>query len=73
MKSKTDEEKAERLVAQLNGEAFEYYFDHFTDENAPTEEEKSFRKVKTALLEKFSTKKVEIRDDERSCEPDVQG
>ncbi len=37
MKGRKDEEKADRLVAHLNTEAFEYYFDHFTDENAPTE------------------------------------
>ncbi len=59
MKGKTDEEKAERLVAHLNAEAFKYYFDHFTDEGAPTDAAKSFRKVKTALLEKLSTKRTE--------------
>ncbi len=51
MKGKMDEEKADRLVAHLNAEAFEYYFDNFTDENAPTEETKSFRKVEADLLE----------------------
>ncbi len=59
MKGKTDEEKADRLLAHLNAEAFEYYFDHFTDENAPTEEAKPFWKVKAALLKKFSAKKTE--------------
>ena len=38
---KTDGEKAKRLVAHLNAEAFEYYFDHITDETAPTKEVKS--------------------------------
>ncbi len=33
MKDKTDEEKAEILVVHLNAETFEYYFDHFTDDN----------------------------------------
>ncbi len=59
MKGKTDEEKAEKLGAHLKVEAFEYYFDHLTVENAPTEEDMSFSKVETALLEKFSTKKTE--------------
>ncbi len=56
---KTDEEKEDRLVAHLNAEAFENYFDHFTDKKAPTEEAKSFQLVKKAQLEKFSTKKTE--------------
>ncbi len=59
MKGKTDEEKAEKLEAHLNAEAFEHYFEHFTDENAPTQEAMSFQKVKAALLEKLSTKKTE--------------
>ena len=33
-KGKADEGKGDRLVAHLNAEAFEYYFDHFTDDNA---------------------------------------
>ena len=59
MKGRTDEEKADRLVAHLNTETFEYYFDHFNDDNAPTKEAKSFQLVKKALLEKFSRKKKE--------------
>ncbi len=47
------------MVAHLNAEAFEYYFDHFTEENAPTEAAKSFQVVKQTLLAKFSTKKTE--------------
>ncbi len=59
MKGRTDEEKANRLVTHLNAEAFENYFDHFTDENTLTEEAKSFQLLKKALLEKFSKKKKE--------------
>ena len=59
MKNKTEEEKADILVAYLDGVAFEHYFDNFTEENAPNEEARSFQKVKEALLEKFSTKKTD--------------
>ncbi len=59
MKGKADEEKADFLVAHLNAETFEYYSEHFTEENAPTEAAKSFQDVKKALLDKFSTKKTE--------------
>ncbi len=59
IKGKTDKEKAKSLAAYLNGEAFGYYFDYFMNENAPTEEAKSFCNVKEALLEKFFTKKTE--------------
>ena len=59
MKNKTEEGKADSLVAYFDGEAFEYYFDNFTVDNAPNEEARSFQKVKAALLEKFSTKKTE--------------
>ncbi len=31
VKGKTDEGKADRLVAHLNAEAFEYYFENFTE------------------------------------------
>ena len=37
MKTKTDEEKANSLVAYLYGEAFEYYIDNFTKDDAPNE------------------------------------
>ena len=59
MKNKTEEEKSDSLVAYLDGEAFEYYFNNFTEDNSLNEEARSFQKVKSALLEKFSTKKTE--------------
>ena len=58
MKTKTEEE-ADSLVADLDWEAFEYYFDNFTEDNASNEEATSFQKAKAALLEKFSTTKTE--------------
>ena len=36
-----------------------FYFDNFTEDDAPNEESRSFQKVKAALLENFSTKKTE--------------
>ncbi len=42
MKGKTEIEKADRLVPFLKADAFDYYFDYFTEDNAPTEEAKSF-------------------------------
>ncbi len=50
MKGKTEEEEADRLVANLNAETFEYYFDHFTDVNDRTEEATSFQNINAALL-----------------------
>ena len=35
MKNKSEEEKAYTLVAYLDREAFEYYFDNFLESNAP--------------------------------------
>ena len=59
MENKTEEEKVDSLVGYLDGEAFEYYFENFKEDNAPNEEARSFQKVKSPLLEKFSTKKTE--------------
>ena len=59
MKTKTEEEEADSLVAYLDGVAFEYYFDNFAEDKAPNEEARSFQNVKSALLEKFCTKKTE--------------
>ena len=58
MKPKTEEEKADDLVAYLCGETFEYYFDYLMEDNAPNEEARSFQTVKAGLLEKFSIKKT---------------
>ncbi len=35
MKGKAEEEKADKLVAFLKADAFYYYFDYFTEDNAP--------------------------------------
>ncbi len=59
MKGKAEEKKDEKLVAFLKADTFDYYFDYFTEDNALTEEAKSFQVVKKAMLEKFSTKKTE--------------
>ena len=59
MKNRTEDEKADSLVAYLDGEAYEYYFDSFKKDNAPNEEARSFQKVKIALLEKFSSTRTE--------------
>ena len=59
MKNKTEEEKADRLVAYLDGEAIEYYFDNFKEDNALNEEARPYQKVKIALLEKISNEKAE--------------
>ena len=49
-------------MAYLDGKEFEYYFDNFTDDNAPNGEARSFQKVNAALLEKFPTKKTEAKE-----------
>ncbi len=42
MKEKTEEEKADKMVAFLKADAFDYYFAYFNEDNAPTEAMKSF-------------------------------
>ena len=59
MNTEPEEEKADKLVAYLDVEAFENYFGNFAEDIAPNTETRSFQKVKLALLEKFSTKKTE--------------
>lgn len=41
MKAKTEDEKADSPVAYLDGEAFEYHFDSFTEDNPANEESRS--------------------------------
>ena len=60
MKNKYEEERADSLVAYLDGEAFEYYFDNFTGDEYPYLEARLFQRVKVALLEKFCTKKAKL-------------
>ena len=54
-----DSERAEKIVACLSRAAFDFYFDLFILDNAPTEEAKEHGLVKKAMLEKFSTQKTE--------------
>ena len=60
MKAKFEEENSNNLVAYLNGEKFEYYFDNFTEDNDPNEEVRSFQKVKEELLKKFLTQNTDV-------------
>ncbi len=48
-------ERAEKIVAYLGDAAFDFNFDCFTLDNAPTEEAKDYGLVKKVMLEKFST------------------
>ena len=54
-----DSERAEKIVAYLSEAAFDFYFDCFTLDNAPTEEAKDYGLVKKLMIEKFSTQKTE--------------
>jgi len=58
-KGESDVERADKIVEYLAGPAFDYYFDHFTMDNGPTEDASSYKKVKEVMLDKFSTKKTE--------------
>ncbi len=58
-KSLPDIEKAEKIVAYLTGAAFDFYFDRFTLDIAPTEEGKDYEVVKKVMLEKLSIQKTE--------------
>ena len=59
VKGLPDTTKAEKIVAYLGGDAFDFYFDRFTMDNGPTAEAKSYQTVKDAMLKKFSTQKSE--------------
>ena len=54
-----DEEKAENIFGYFKGEAFDFYFEQFTDENTPTEEYQAFQLVKEKILKKYTTKKTD--------------
>ncbi len=81
-KSLPDSERAEIIVTYLSYRGFEFYFDHFTLDNASTEEAKYFVLIRKVMLEKFSTQKTEseiIREaltlqyDEEISRPSYQG
>ena len=59
MKDSTDEEKAEKVVCFLSGQAFYFDFDRFTMDNSPNSGAKDYATVKKIMLEKFSTQKTE--------------
>ncbi len=54
-----DTAKAEKIVAYLGGEVFDFYFERFTIENGPILEAKNYQLVKKEMLKKFSTQKSE--------------
>ncbi len=54
-RSLPDSQRAENIVANLSDSVFDFYFDHFTLDNAPTEEAKSYGVVEKVILEKFWT------------------
>ncbi len=54
-----ESQRSEQIVAYLSGIAFDFYFDRFTSDNAPTEEAKYYGIVEKVTLEKFSTQKIE--------------
>ncbi len=58
-KNLPDSERTEKIVAYLSGAAFDFYFDGFTLETAPTEEAKDYGEVSKVMLEKFCTQKTE--------------
>ena len=53
MKDKTEEEKADYLVAYFDREAFEYSLDNVVEDNITNQEAGSFQKAKIALMEKL--------------------
>ena len=58
-KSLPDSERAEKIVAYLSDAAFDFYFDRFTLNNAPTEQAKDYVLLKKVILEMFSSQKTE--------------
>lgn len=53
-RSVSDEDKAEKIVAYLGGEAFDFHFERFTMNNGPKTEAKSYQVVKEVMLKKKS-------------------
>ena len=53
---KEPHEKSLALLAYLDGDAFRFFFDRFTDAGELTEESRDFAIVKRAFLEKFEEK-----------------
>ena len=51
VKGNAEEEKANKLAAFLKADDFDYFFEYFTEDNAPTEEAMSFQVVKNDVLE----------------------
>ena len=45
-KTKTEIEKAHNVKTYLDGEVLKYYFDNFTEDNAPNEEARSLQELK---------------------------
>ena len=58
MKDKTEKDKADNIIAYLDDEAFEYYFENFIYDIALNKEPRSLQKVKTEKSVKFSAKKT---------------
>ncbi len=58
-KNVPDSERAEKIMAYLSGVAFDFYFDRFTLDNAPTDAAKDYGAMKKVVLEKFSIQRAE--------------
>ena len=56
-----DKENLKKILAYLAGTAFDFYFDHFTMDNGPTDEAKGYGKFIGLILEKFSVRKTEFQ------------
>ena len=50
--------RSETILSYLSDAAFNFYFERFTLDNAPTEEAKDYGIVKEVKLEKFSTQEA---------------
>lgn len=55
MKRKKEEDMAEKVVAYLKEDAFDYYFQQFIIGDKPTGEVADFKVVKNKTIEKIST------------------
>ncbi len=58
-KSLPDSERAEKIVAYLHDESFDFYFDRFPLDNAPTEGTKDYVLVKKVMLDILSTQQTD--------------
>lgn len=56
MRGKPQEDKCHELIAHLDGEAFRFFFEKFTEDGKLSDEETDFERVKAVFIEEYGLK-----------------